>query len=307
VGFRGPGRLVLLFEPADPEEPRTLVVHDAAGARALPVAGARAARWLDARQLLVSQETAPEDQYGLPRTQLLRVDADSGASEALVEPAYYFDAEPDPAGARIAVGLEIDDQGESDLLVLDARAEPPRPIAGRAGALDRPRWSPDGRELVVLRTQPDDDEGADAETGLSFGGQAVSFPRLFRVRADLAGAARPLRDGDPGGALAPGGSLALWWDARGVWARQRRGLVRCDPEGSGCALVWSPGGKRRVADGRSAGADAALLLVRDHGAKAELDLPRELWRVRLDGATAERLYTAPEQVFLAAIDWTAAR
>jgi hypothetical protein len=83
--------------------------------------------------------------------------------------------------------------------------------------------------------------------------------------------------------------------------------VRCDPGGEGCALVWSPGGKRRVSDGRPADRGSALVLVRDHAAKAELDLPRELWRVRLDGGAAERLYTAPEQAFLAAIDWIDAR
>jgi dipeptidyl aminopeptidase/acylaminoacyl peptidase len=302
AGFRGPGRLVLLFEPADPDQPRTLVVHDASGAHAVPVSDARAARWLSARELLVSQEMPPEEQYGLPRTRLLRVDVASGKVEALTEPARYFDAEPDRAGARIAVGLEIDDQGESDLLVLDATARPPRPVAGSSVALDRPRWSPDGRELVVLRTLPDP-EGEDSETGLSFGGQAVSFPRLFRVSADLRGASTLLRDGDPGQALNAGGSLPLWWDARGILARQRRGLVRCDPAGSGCQLVWAPGEKRRVSDGRPADGGTALVLVRDHAAKAELDLPRELYRIQLDSGSGELLYTAPPNVFLAGIDW----
>jgi dipeptidyl aminopeptidase/acylaminoacyl peptidase len=302
AGFRGPGRLALLFEPADPERPRVLVVHDAAGARTVPIEGVRAARWLDAATLLVSIETPPEEQYGLPLTQLARVDVASGRSEPLIEPARWFDAEPDRSGARIAVGLEIDDQGESDLVVLDARARPPKPLAGSSVPLDRPRWSPDGDELVVLRTLPDP-EGEDSETGLSFGGQAVSFPRLFRVSSDLRGELALLRDGEPGAALVAGGSLPLWWDERGIHARQRRGLVRCDPQGTGCRLLWSPGGKRRVSDGRAAGPGEALVLVRDHGERAELDLPRELYRVALDSGAAERIYTAPNEVFLAGIDW----
>ena len=301
-GFRGPGRLVLIFEAADPEAPRALVVHDASGARELAVTGARAARWLSAHELLVSQETPSDEPYGLPQSRLLRVDVESGRARPIAEPARYFDAEPDARGERLAVGLELDDQGESDLLVLALGGATPKPIAGRSQPLDRPRWSPDGAALVVLQTIPDP-EGEESETGLSFGGQQVSWPRLFRVASDLRGALAPLRDGEPGRAFAAGGSLPLFWSEHGIYARQRRGLVRCDPDGSGCALVWAPGAKKRVVDARASGADRALALVRDHGAPAELDLPRELYRVELDSGRAELLYAAPADVYLAEIDW----
>lgn len=301
-GFRGPGRLVLIFEPADPETPRALVVQDASGARELPVTGARAARWLSSDELLVSRETSSEEPYGLPRSELLRVDVRSGRATPIAEPARYFDAEPDPRGERVAVGLELDDQGESDLLVLALDTPSPKPIAGRSQALDRPRWSPDGASLVVLQTLPDPDDES-SETGLSFGGQDLSWPRLFRVASDLRGALAPLRDGEPGQALAAGGSLPLFWTGRGIYARQRRGLVRCDPAGSGCVLVWAPGDQKRVVDARALGGDDALALVRDHAAKSELDLPRELHRVQLDGGGSELLYTAPPDLFLAEIDW----
>jgi dipeptidyl aminopeptidase/acylaminoacyl peptidase len=302
AGFRGPGRLVLIFEPADPEAPRALVVQDANGARELPVTGARAARWLSASELLVSRETPSEEPYGLPRSQLLRVDARSGQATPIAEPARYFDAEPDPRGERVAVGLELDDQGESDLLVLALGTPTPKPVAGRNQPLDRPRWSPDGASLVVLQTLPDP-EGEETETGLSFGGQEISWPRLFRVASDLRGALAPLRDGEPGQALAAGGSLPLFWSARGIYARQRRGLVRCDPAGSGCALVWAPGEQKRVVDARAAGGNDALALVRDHTDESELDLPRELHRVQLDSGRSELLYTAPADLYLAEIDW----
>jgi len=303
AGFRGPGRLVLLFEPADPEAPRALVVHDASGAREVAVTGARAARWLDSNELLVSRETAPAEEYGLPLTELVRVDIRSGRTTRIAEPARYFDAEPDPRGERVAVGLEVDDQGESDLLVLALGTPAPKPVAGRDQPLDRPRWSPDGAALVVLQTVHDPDEGDGSENGLSFGGQAVAWPRLYRVASDLRGALAPLRDGEPEKGMVAGGTLPLFWSATGVYARQRRGLVRCDPAGSGCSLVWAPGAKRRVVDARAAGGGEALALVRDHAAKADLDLPRELHRVHLDTGRSELLYTAPDDVYLAEIDW----
>ncbi len=302
-GFRGPGQLVVLFEPADPEAPRALVVHDSAGAHELAIARPRAARWLEAGVLLVSQEAPPEEAYGLPRIQLLRVDASSGEATPLASPARYFDAEPDPRGQRVALGREVDDQGESDLLVVESRSL--EPVAGLEQPLDRPRWSPDGSALAVLQTLPDP-EGEDSETGLSFGGQTVSFPRLFRIASDLHGKPELLHDGEPGRSLTAGGTLPLFWNPDGIFARQRRGLVRCDPAGSGCAPVWSPGGKRRVIDARAVGTDGALVLVRDHAVEADLDLPTELHLVVLANGMSELAYTAPTGIYLADLDWIAA-
>lgn len=175
-------------------------------------------------------------------------------------------------------------------------------VAGRSQPLDRPRWSPDGASLVVLQTLADPD-GEDSETSVSVGGQAIAWPRLFRVASDLRGALAPLHDGDPGQPLAAGGTLPLFWSERGIYARQRRGLVLCDPSGAGCRTVWSPADRRRVVDARAAGPDAALALVRDYGEPAELDLPRELYRVDLVRGQAELVYRAPPDLFLAEIDW----
>ena len=304
VGFRGPGRLVVLFENADPQVPRSLVVHDRDGARALRVANPRAARWISRAALIVSQELPPDEEYGLPRTQLLRVDADTGAVEPFAQPARWFDAEPDPRGEKLAAGVETDDQGQSELVMLSLRSNGDKTLADAPRALDRPRWSPDGAELVVLQTVSDPD-GADSSTGMSFEGQEVAFPRLYRVSSDLTGKLSLLRDGDPGGPLVAGGSLPLWWDARGVYARQRRGLVLCDPAGSGCRLVFSPGGEKRVFDGRAAGGDEALVLVRDHAEQLDAELPQHLYRVELNTGNAQSIYQAPHDVFLSEIDWVA--
>lgn len=306
TGFRGPGRLVVLFENGDPDVPRVLVVHDRAGARALPVERPRAARWISSHELIVSQEIPPppNDEYGLPSTQLLRVDADSGEVKPFSKTARWFDAEPDPHGERLVAGVELDDQGASELVVLGLGSHGDAPLAEVERALDRPRWSPDGRDLVVLQTI-NDPEGEASESGVSFGGQEVAFPRLFRVSAELTGKLLLLRDGEkPDAPLAAGGSLPLWWGPRGVYAKQRRGLVLCDPGGNGCAAIYSPGGERRVVDGRSAGSERALLLVRDHvDQQAEVDLPQELVEVQLNSGEGRLIYTAPRDVFLAEIDW----
>jgi hypothetical protein len=304
TGFRGPGRLVVLFENADPAVPRVLVVHDHEGARALRVENPRAARWISKSALLVSQELPPEEEYGLPRTQLLRVDLESGVVEPFGTAARWFDAEPDPRGERLAAGVELDDQGASELVLLSLASHGDKPLADAPRALDRPRWSPDGGALVVLQTIADPD-GADSETGMSFGGQEVAFPRLFRLSSALDGKLTFLRDGDPGKPLEPGGSLPLWWDARGVYARQRRGLALCDPSGSGCKLVFAPGGDRRVVDGRPEGPNEALLLVRDHSERADTELPQDLYRVNLVSGKGEPIYHSPHDVFLAELDWVA--
>jgi dipeptidyl aminopeptidase/acylaminoacyl peptidase len=305
VGFHGPGRLALLFENGDPAVPTILEIQDRDGARALPVKNARAVRWISKGTLIVSQELPPEEEYGLPRTQLLRVDADSGKIEPFGAPARWFDAEPDPRGERLATGLEVDDQGASSLILLSLSSDGKRPLADAPRALDRPRWSPDGAELVVLQTVSDPD-GADSSTGMAFEGQEVAFPRLYRLSSDLTGKLVLLRDGDPGGPMVAGGSLPLWWDARGVYARQRRGLVLCDPQGAGCKLVWSPGGEKRVFDGRPTGADEALVLVRDHADQLDAELPQELWAVNLNTGNPRTIYRAPHDVFLSQIDWIAA-
>jgi len=308
TGFRGPGRLAILFESGDPDVPRALVVHDASGARALPVERPTAVRWISPRELIVSQEVPPakDDEYGLPSTRLLRVDADTGEVKPFSRTARWFDAEPDPRGERLVAGVELDDQGASELVVLGFASHGETPLVEVERALDRPRWSPDGAALVVLQTI-NDPEGEATESGMSFGGQEVAFPRLFRVSSDLTGSIALLRDGDDSHApLAAGGSLPLWWGPKGIYARQRRGLVLCDPDDGGCKSVFAPGGDRRVIEGRPAGPERAFLLVRDHSsAQADVDLPRELWEVDLNAGSGRVIYTSPNDVYLAGIDWVA--
>ncbi len=299
IDFRGPGKLVVIWETETPagKLERALVVYDGAGPRELRVADPLDVRWLSGGELLVGAESPPANDDELPRVRLLLVDAGTGASRAFGAPALYFDPEPSPDGRILAVGVQVDEQGGSEFEIWsldDASA----PLVARSLALDEPRWSPDGADLVVTATV-EDAEGDDG--GLTVEGVGFGFPRLFRVRRDLS-RRRLLHDGDAGKEPEPGGSIPLWWDARGIFARQRRGLVRCDPAGSGCALAYDPGEDRRVLGGR-AHAGEALLLVVDTRAGAGERTANELHRVDLETGVGRVIFRASGSRFPIELDW----
>jgi hypothetical protein len=302
IGFRGPGRLAVVWETETPagDLERALVVYDAGGARELPVADALDVRWLSPDELLVGADAPPARDGELPRIALLRVDAGSGAARPFGAPALYFDPEPSPDGRWLAVGVQVDEQGGSEF-ELWSLSDPSAPVVERAEALDEPRWSPQGAELVVTATIEDPD-GESGEHSLSVEGVGIGWPRLFRVRRDLTGAMQLLHDGEPGKEAEPGGSIPLWWDARGIFARQRRGLVRCDPAGSGCALAYDPGEHKRVLGGRARGAQALLLVV-DTTARSGGRIANELHRVDLDAGSGEVLFRATGSRFPIELDW----
>ena len=306
IGFRGPGRLAVIWERehADGELSRTVVVYDGASVRLLDLEQAMHTRWLSPEQLLVARELPGEPPEYTPRMELVRLAVESGAEHALVSPGRYYDPEPSPDGQWLAVGVELNDQGESELQIwyLKGGADP---VATRAQPLDRPRWSPDGIDLVVSRMVSDPDDAESEESGAAVHGVGLTFPRLFRVKRSLAGELEPLRDGFPGAERAHGGSFPLWWDGRGIWARQREGLARCDPTGAGCALVYRPGEGKRVAHGRPVGANEALLLVIDTDSGERHPLPREVHRVNLESGEGRTTYRAAEGVAFVGLDWIA--
>jgi hypothetical protein len=305
VGFRGPGRLAIVWEAETPagDLERVLVVYDGRSARALEVAEPLDARWLSARELLVGVEAPPAEEGGLPRVQLLRLDLESGAHAAFAAPDVYFDPEPAPDGRSLALGVQLDDLGTSELRIvaLHGEAGAPETLFERREALDEPRFSPDGARLVVTRTI-EDPNAESMQSSASLEGVGFGWPRLFRARRDLAGPISLLHDGAPGEELAPGGSLPLWWDARGIWARQRRGLARCDPNGAGCEIVYTPGKHKRVLSGRARG-DTALLLVVDTETAGGERVANEIHRVDLVAGRGEVVHRASADRFPLELDW----
>ncbi len=298
IGHRGPGRVAIVYEREDPELGVTheLLVYDASGARRVAVPDPQSAHWLGRGALLVALR-GPEaaGDYRTP-FQLHLVDLASGASQPLGAAGFYFDLAPDPSGALLALGVESSDLGDSELQIWDLAA-PAEPLARRAQTLDRPRWSPDGRRLVVSQPRPDSDD-AETDDGVSIEGATISWSRLFLLRRDLIGRLRALHDGPPGGSLVPGGTLPLWWDDQGIWARQREGLVRCNPDGGGCLLIYEPGELRSVVDGCAASGNAWLMVRHGESGGAAT----EIHRVSIEGWGGSRVMRAPAGRSVAGID-----
>jgi hypothetical protein len=298
--FGDPGRLLLLLER---EGARELALLGAEGSRTLDAralgGAASQVRFLGRDALLLLLEVPSGDEFGLPDHQLRVLALGDGRSRALGPPARRYDPEPSPDGRYLAVGAELPGVGDSDLEIWSLEGEPER-IARRHQSLEEPRWSPDGHGLVasVLMADPETDE----DTGGSFAGTAFSWPRLHRLRRDL-GDPELLWDGARAESLTPGGSLALWWDARGIWARQSRGLVRCQPAARRCRLAYAAPEGRRIVDGRAAGPDVAWLLTVEARDALDRRLPDELLRVSLTSGELLARWRAPAGTAILDIDW----
>ncbi len=291
VEFSGSGRLALVFalEDANAAVETRLAVYTRDGARRVPIEGVVEARWLGPDELLATRRAAEGAR------ELGRIRAGDGSFRRLAAPAAWFEPEPSPDGALFSVGLEIDAYGEAELQI---RSLEDGPLARRAGGLDQARWRPDGRGLVFASVVGNALEGE----GPSFGSVSVPFPRLFALPRDLAGPPRRLHDGAPGGPAAAGGSTPLWWDEAGIWARQRDGLARCEPDGTACSLFWASASRSLLLEGCPFGDGAALLLVHESETAKSRDA-NQIWRVDLASGNAEILHRTAAAVSILDLDW----
>jgi dipeptidyl aminopeptidase/acylaminoacyl peptidase len=299
VPFRGPGTLAIVWHRGEPdEEPdRHLVVYAAGGAREIPLEQPTGVRFLSPHELLVSLELPASAIDQLPRTRLLRVDLRTGAREPLGAAGRYYDPAPSPDGRLLAVGVEVDDRGGSQLEVWDLGGERLR-LGRRRESVEEPRWSPDGHSLAVAKMVQ---TGGDEAVALS--GVSLPSARMFRLRRDLFGRAEPLHDGPPGGSATVAGSFPLWWDEDGIHARQRDGVARCSPEGTGCRLEYRAPEGRRVVDGRPLERGRALLLLVEASELALNPVPLELALAHLAEGRAGTLHVARGAHFLD-LDWS---
>jgi hypothetical protein len=304
--FSGPGRLVVLWHLGDPDDPpnRHLVVYDADGARPVEVEDVREVRWLDARTLLVAQEVPAGDPAELPQTRLLRVRLATGGVEPIAKPRRYYNAEPSADGRWLAVGEEVNDQGDSALEIwLLARGGATR-MRRREQNLDEPRWSPESDALAVaMMVEPDAD--ADGQS-LGVAGVTVPWPRLFVLDAGFADPALPVHDGARDRPPTAGGSLPLFWTRAGLHARQRGGLVRCASPESGCELVVENPPGRRLADARPFAKEGAFLLLVDATSEELNPLASEIWTASLATGSAGALFPARPGAWPLDLDWSPA-
>ncbi|MFQ5697261.1 MAG: hypothetical protein ACE5IL_03125 [Myxococcota bacterium] len=302
------GRLAVIWQIPDDEDElhAELFVYDAKGAEPIPMAGASEVRWTGPDSLLLALDAISEDPSAWGASEIVSLELAPRALRRLLPARRWFNLEPSPDRRWLAIGEQLDDRGESEIQVRFLGRDLPV-VARRRFAGDEPRWSPDGRELVVARTLQDPDAPTN-ETSASLGGVGLAWPRLFRLRRDLVGPRSPIADGAPGEPLVAGGTLPLWWDSRGIWARQRRGLVRCEPARDarevGCHAIYDPGPGRRVLDGRPLGRSEALLLVLDTASDERL--ASEIHTVDLERGLGLAIVRAPQGVYVSDLDWTPA-
>jgi len=293
--FDGPGRMAVIL--ADEDRSATLFVLSAEGSAALPTANPSDVRFAGgSREALFVLSEVPVE-LGLPEKRPLWVDVATGAASPLAEAGGWYDPEVSPDGRLVVVGRDVATLGDSDLEVRTADLSFER-VAARRQGLEEPRWRPDGRAFVVARMMADpESEGAG---GSSIGG--LTWPRLHLVGAEL-GRPRLLHDGAGTDALAPGGTLPLWWDARGIFARQRGGLVRCDPRSGGCAPLYDPGRGHRVVDGRPGPGDTAFLLVVVARGDPDRRFPNAIHRVDLGAGVMLDTVVLEEGRIILDLDW----
>ncbi len=304
----GAGKLVTILRVDDPvgegDELRLVTrteihLHTANGVRVLPIRAPRDVRFLDPETLLVIEELAATDEGGLPETRMILFHTKNEEIQPIGEGSGYYDPEPSPDGSMLAVGRDQPTHGDADLEVYDLTSL--ERLAHRRQGLEEPRWREDGGRLVVALMVADPEELSGR--GGEMDGTSFVWPRLHVLQSNLTlGPLIP--DADSADTLEPGGTLPLWWDQAGIWARQNRGLVRCQPEG-GCALVYSPGEDERIVDGRPVGAgEAMLLVVSKHGA-FDRRLPDAVHRVDLRTGEGRVVHRTLRSEYLLDLDWIA--
>jgi hypothetical protein len=205
--------------------------------------------------------------------------------------------EPEPAsdGLRLAVGHVVHDGGTTSLEIRDLangfrllNAFSPDEIALWLGA--HPTWAPDGKRLVVSIRSDDSDIGEHLQ------------PRLAIVSPD-SGTVERLYVDRKSRKRVPRGMAPIFWHPRGIYVSSARGVLRCDPEGKGCDVVYNPGEARHVIGGTAFGENEALLLVKDVKADPLEPRAKEIHRLNLATGKGELWVRMPEDVFVSDIDW----
>jgi len=295
--FAGPGRMLVVFERAGGR--RELVLLEPGGSRRLELPPFREARFARSDLLLLLLEDEKKEESVPADTQLALHDLATGATKRFGPLAQHYDPEPSPDGRFVAVGSDRPQVGDSDLEIWSIEGDPDV-VALRAESLEEPRWRDDGQAIVVAQLLEDPD--SDENTGGGFGMSALAWPRLQRLTSELRQSVQ-VDDGAEPGKLAPGGSLPLWWDWRGIFARQSTGLVRCEPQRGGCVHVYTPEPTRRVVDGRPVGANEAWLLTVEATDAFDRRQPDAIVRIDVETGAVLSHWHTPPGVSIVDIDW----
>jgi hypothetical protein len=295
--FAGPGRMLVVFERAGGR--RELVLIEPGGSRRLELPPFQEARFAKQDLLLLVLEAGKPEASVPPATQLALHDLATGSTRRFGPVGQHYDPEPSPDGRFVAVGSERPEIGNADLEIWSIEGEPDV-VALRQQGLEEPRWRGDGGAIAVAQLLEDPE--SDEDTGGGFGLSSLAWPRIQRLTPELRKSVQ-VDDGAEPGRLAPGGSLPLWWDARGIFARQSGGLVRCDARRGGCVRVYTPEPDRRIADGRPVGASEAWLLTVEASDAFDRRLPDAIVRIDVESGAVLSRWRAPPGVGVVDLDW----
>lgn len=202
---------------------------------------------------------------------------------------------PSPDGRWLALerssengfaGLEIRDLSQDFRLVAFHSSSSAFHLIGGGVA-----WNPAGTQLVV-------GSWVDAPEH-----RGTLYPRLTLIGRDEPTRLKRIADGPAGTDAEVGGVVPLFWKESGIYGRSNRGLLRCDPHGSGCELLYSPGKDRFVLTGTAFGTRQALLLVQDPRVDPLEVRAREIHQVDLTTGKGTVLVRLPDGTFINDIDW----
>ncbi len=290
IPFDGPGQLLMVASRGPDRPPNhVLLLASRAGTTQFSFAEPLTARWRSPVEIIASRSG--------PRASdvIVRLDRAGRTLEVLSKADLAY-PRPSPDGRRVAVAhfedtpekrgigsTEVRDLDEGFKLVASLSHRDLDTLTGTVV------WSPDGKQLAV-------DLASDEA-----GGRVKARLGVVSLETDVV---RRLYDSPEDRELDDGGVIPMFWTKSGLYVRSQRGVLRCDPEGKGCTVVYNPGLARRAVDGAPFGSDEALILVQDLHADALEGRAKEIHRLDLNTGKGGLWYRLPDDVFVSMIDWT---
>jgi hypothetical protein len=295
VPYEGTGQLATIWSSGSiGPHGDALIITSHGESKRVDVEAPNRVRWRLPTELIVQQDILSSATHG---DRILRIDRTGHVLAVLGDGEHLVEPQPAPGGRWLAL-QRLKEGGVKDLEVRDFDNDlRPLTIYPRGPELRTlfPAivWSPDAAHLVTTTMVQDPQV------------KGALFPRLVLLDRDNSDSIRRVPDGPNGKDAEHAGVAPLFWNERGLYVRSNRGLLRCDPNGSGCEFVYGPGEARFAFTGTAVGNDQALLLVQDHKTDPLETRATEIHQVDLATGKGRVLLRLADGVFIDDIDWIA--